>query len=120
MKKILFLLLVALLFLSCDRDEELRLAEVNTTFVINSQSEIDFIAVRINNSEGHAIHNYEYQNISELNLEITDGVEIMVYTVEPGYFDYDYTMYNSTGEIQFEGTEHGNTNHTILKQYQIQ
>lgn len=123
MKRVLFLLfvlLIATLFISCSRDEDIQTTPVQTVFVMNSTLELDFVAIRINDNEGHTIHNYEYQNIKDLNLNITDGSEIMVYVVEPGYFDYQYTMYNSNSSVQFEGVQYGNTNHTLIKQYQLQ
>lgn len=118
-KRVLFLLLITLilvLFTSCSTDENQARVAVNNNFVMNGNTEFSFVAIRINDHEGHTLHNYEYQEVQDISLNIIDGSEIIIYVVEPDYFDYQYVMYNN-GEIEFEGIQYGHQNSTLIKQY---
>jgi len=126
MKNLLLLFLVVFSLVSCSTDDDSQLRRINenpgphNTFVMNLNAPVNLIAIRINNDEGHTIENYEYQNVQDVSLDISSGVEIMVYVVTNGYFEYNYFMYNNDDSLQFQGFQQGNENHTLVKIYTLQ
>ena len=117
---IAIVLLVAILSVSCSADELSRQSENGITFELQSNEELSLISIRINDSEGNTINSYNYQNEDNVSLNITNGNQIMVYTVDEDEFEYNYTIKNSNGSIQTEGVIEDAFNYTLVKSYVIQ
>ena len=117
---IAIVLLVAILSMSCSADELSRQSENGITFELQSNEELSLISIRINDSEGNTINSYNYQNEDNVSLNITNGNQIMVYTVDEDEFEYNYAIKNSNGSIQTEGVIEDAFNYTLVKSYVIQ
>lgn len=117
---IAIVLLVAILFVSCSADELSRQSENGITFELQSNEELSLISIRINDSEGNTINSYNYQNEDNVSLNITNGNQIMVYTVDEDEFEYNYAIKNSNGSIQEQGVIEDAFNYTLVKSYVIQ
>lgn len=117
---IAIVLLVAMLSVSCSADELSRQSENGITFELQSNEELSLISIRINDSEGNTINSYNYQNEDNVSLNITNGNQIMVYTVDEDEFEYNYTIKNSNGSIQEQGVIEDAFNYTLVKSYVIQ
>lgn len=117
---IAIVLLVAILSVSCSADELSRQSENGITFELQSNEELSLISIRINDSEGNTINSYNYQNEDNVSLNITNGNQIMVYTVDEDEFEYNYAIKNSNGSIQEQGVIEDAFNYTLVKSYVIQ
>ena len=117
---IAIVLLVAILSVSCSADELSRQSENGITFELQSNEELSLISIRINDSEGNTINSYNYQNEDNVSLNITNGNQIMVYTVDEDEFEYNYAIENSNGSIQIQGAIEDAFNYTLVKSYVIQ
>lgn len=117
---IAIVLLVAILSVSCSADELSRQSENGITFELQSNEELSLISIRINDSEGNTINSYNYQNEDNVSLNITNGNQIMVYTVDEDEFEYNYAIENSNGSIQEQGVIEDAFNYTLVKSYVIQ
>lgn len=125
MKKTMSLILLlfsSALFISCSNDDDGNSSTnpiENLKFVLNANEQLSLISIRINDTEGLTIHNYDYKNTQNISIEITEGEEIIVYTVDEGMYEYNYQMLNNDDSIQFEGFEQDELNHTLIKPYQL-
>lgn len=122
MKKLIYLLLIAfsLFSTSCSTDEEsARQSEPKVTFVLNANEQLSLVAIKIKDAEGQILNSYNYTNVQDVSLDITSGVEIVVYTVDEDELEYTYKILNSNGSIQLQGSEEGAFNHTINKYYNL-
>lgn len=123
MKKLIYLLLIAFsLFttVSCSTDEEsARQSEQKVTFVLNANEQLSLVSIKIKDAEGQILNSYNYTNVQDVNLDITSGVEIVVYTVDEDELEYTYKILNNNGSIQLQGSEEGAFNHTINKFYNL-
>ena len=117
---IAIVLLVAILSVSCSTDELSRQSENGITFELQSNEELSLISIRINDSEGNTINSYNYQNEDNVSLNITNGNQIMVYTVDEDEFEYNYAIKNSNGSVQTQGVIEDAFNYTLVKSYVIQ
>ena len=117
---IAIVLLVAILSVSCSADELSRQSVNGITFELQSNEELSLISIRINDSEGNTINSYNYQNEDNVSLNITNGNQIMVYTVDEDEFEYNYVIENSNGSIQEQGVIEDAFNYTLVKSYVIQ
>lgn len=117
---IAIVVLVAILSVSCSADELSRQSENRITFELQSNEELSLISIRINDSEGNTINSYNYQNEDNVSLNITNGNQIMVYTVDEDEFEYNYAIKNSNGSIQTQGVIEDAFNYTLVKSYVIQ
>ena len=124
MKRRLFfiaiILLVAILSVSCSADELSRQSESGTTFELQANEQLSLISIRINDNEGNTLNNYNYQNENNVSLVITQGSEIMVYTVDEDEFEYNYAIKSSNGSIQHQGFIEDAFNYTLVKSYVIE
>lgn len=120
MKRILLLLIVAFSVFSCSQDDsQLRtVTPVNGVFVIQANEELSLITVRINDSEGQTIQNYDFQNEQEVMFNVDAGEEIIIYVVDEGMFEYNYKLLDSNDSIVFEGFEQGEFNDTFVRALQ--
>jgi hypothetical protein len=122
MKKLIYLLLIAfsLFSTSCSTVEEsARQSEPKVTFVLNANEQLSLVAIKIKDAEGQILNSYNYTNVQDVSLDITSGVEIVVYTVDEDELEYTYKILNSNGSIQLQGSEEGAFNHTINKYYNL-
>lgn len=117
---IAIVILVAILSVSCSADELSRQSENGITFELQSNEELSLISIRINDSEGNTINSYNYQNEDNVSLNISNGNQIMVYTVDEDEFEYNYAIKNSNGSIQIQGIIEDAFNYTLVKSYVIQ
>ena len=117
---IAIVLLVAILSVSCSADELSRQSVNGITFELQSNEELSLISIRINDSEGNTINSYNYQNEDNVSLNITNGNQIMVYTVDEDEFEYNYAIKNSNGSVQTQGVIEDAFNYTLVKSYVIQ
>lgn len=117
---IAIVLLVAILSVSCSADELSRQSVNGITFELQSNEELSLISIRINDSEGNTINSYNYQNEDNVSLNITNGNQIMIYTVDEDEFEYNYAIKNSNGSIQTQGVIEDAFNYTLVKSYVIQ
>ena len=117
---IAIIILVAILSVSCSADELSRQSENGITFELQSNEELSLISIRINDSEGNTINSYNYQNEDNVSLNITNGNQIMIYTVDEDEFEYNYAIKNSNGSIQEQGVIEDAFNYTLVKSYVIQ
>ena len=122
MKKLIYLLLIdfSLFSTSCSTDEvSARQSEPKVTFVLNANEQLSLVAIKIKDAEGQILNSYNYTNVQDVSLNITSGVEIVVYTVDEDELEYTYKILNSNVSIQLQGSEEGAFNHTINKYYNL-
>lgn len=121
MKNLLFSMLLMLTLVSCSSDEVSTSLSVDSqkTFVLASDKELDLISIRIMNSEGETLNIYNYQNTQSVSLDIIDGNEIMIYTINESPYTYNYIMFsnNDINDIDFQGIEEAEGIYTISYLY---
>lgn len=123
-RRLIFLVIVMLSLLvvslfSCSSDDN-RIEQPKLTLLLHSNEQLSLVSIRILDNDMHTIHSYDYQNKSDITLDIYDGTRLTVYTVDEDEFEYTYNILNNNGTVQSNGNVFDSFNYTLFQTYIVQ